>query len=91
MSDIALTTDAPQRAPRPRARQDIQLPDGEVLTPRTNFAAILGVSERTVARMNLPTTYVGNVAYVARDASLKIVAERVRRRNEPARRKRHHR
>ena len=30
--------------------------------------------------MNLPTTYVGGVAYVARNASLKTIAERVKRR-----------
>jgi hypothetical protein len=37
--------------------------------------------------MNLPTTYVGGVAFVARDASLKIVAGLVQRRNQPAKRR----
>jgi len=44
--------------------------------------------DKTAARMNLPTTYIGGVAYVARGESLKIVAARVRRRNEPPTRRR---
>jgi hypothetical protein len=93
MSDLSIDTAAP-RIPRTRqSRQEIHLPSGEVLMPRANFARdVIGVCERTAARMNLPTTYVGNVAYVARDASLKIVAERVERRNvEPTKRKHRHR
>jgi hypothetical protein len=66
-------------------RPHIELPDGEVLQPRAEFAHdVLDVSDKTAQRMNFPTTYIGNVAYVARNASLKIVAERVRRRNQPS-------
>ena len=79
------------KTPLPRtrqSRQDIRLPDGEVLTPREQFARNeMGVCERTAARMNLPTTYVGGVAYVARNASLKILANTVHRPNEPPRRR----
>jgi hypothetical protein len=71
------------RQPRP----DIPIP-GDVLQPRAHFAEDIHVSEKTVTRMNLPTTYVGNVAYVARNASLKIIADTVRRRNEPVRHRR---
>jgi hypothetical protein len=71
-----------------KPRRPIQLSD-DVLMPRRDFARdVLGVSDRTVARMNLPTTYVGNVAHVLRDASLRVLAERVRRRNEPQQRRR---
>ena len=60
-------------------RPNIKLPDGEVLVPRAIFARDnLGVCDKTCLRWDLPTTYVGGVAYVARNASLKIVAERVR-------------
>ena len=38
--------------------------------------------------MNLPTIYIGGHAYIARNASLKIIADRVQRRNQPAKRRR---
>jgi hypothetical protein len=37
--------------------------------------------------MNVPTTYIGGVAYVDRGASLKQIGAGVKRRNEPARRR----
>ena len=81
MTDLTSTT-----ARRPQ----IELPNGDVLEPRREFARDrLGVSDKTAQRMNLPTTYVGNVAYVARNASLKIVADGVQRRNQqPPKRRR---
>jgi hypothetical protein len=83
MTDIAPT----QRHTR-HTRPSIPLPDGEILTPRAQFAAqVLDVSDKTAARMNLPTVYIGGVAYVKRDASLKTVAGRVKLRNEPSRRR----
>ena len=87
MSDNSTTT-APSPRVRRAERPNIQLPDGEVLEPRANFAGEMGVCDKTASRMNLPTTYLGGVAYVARNASLKIVAERVRRRNQPQQRRR---
>jgi hypothetical protein len=89
MSDITtdITAAMKRRGPRPRRR--IELPNGDYLQPRAEFAAVeLGVTDRTARRMNLPTTYVGNVAYVPHAASLAIVAARVQRRNQPARRRR---
>ena len=68
-----------QRTKR-RPRTPIDLGD-DVLEPRADFAEMLQVSDRTCARMNLPTTYIGNVAFVARNASLKLVASRIRRAN----------
>jgi hypothetical protein len=69
-------------------RPHIELPDGDILEPRREFARLrLGVSDKTVQRMNLPTTYIGNVAYVARYASLRVLSERLRRRNQPQRRR----
>lgn len=69
-------------ARRSRQRAHIALAD-DVLMPRREFAEdTLGVTDRTAARMNLPTTYIGNVAHVLRDASLQVVAARVRRPNQ---------
>jgi hypothetical protein len=88
MSDLSLSPGRPPGRTR-QSRQDIVLPDGETLTPRVKFAnSDLGISERTAVRMNLPTTYIGSVAYVARNASLRIVAEHVARRNQPQQRRR---
>jgi hypothetical protein len=80
-----LTPDTTESRPRRRhVRRHILLPDGEVLEPREEFANIrLGVSDKTAKRLNLPTTYIANVAYVARNASLKLVAARIQRRNQP--------
>jgi hypothetical protein len=44
-----------RRGPQPRRR--IDLPNGDYLEPRAEFATKeLGVVDRTAARMNLPTT-----------------------------------
>ena len=85
-----MTTDVKEIIRRPRRYlPEIKLPDGEVLKPRRDFAHnVIGVCERSAARMNLPTTYIGGVAYVAENASLKIVADLVQRRNQPAKRHR---
>jgi hypothetical protein len=62
---------------------------GDTWKPRGEFAIEdLGVSPRTAQRMNLRTTFVGGVAYVPVEESLRDVAARARRRNEPARRRR---
>jgi hypothetical protein len=74
----------PQRNRQRHVRRHIELPDGRVLIPRAELAAdILGENERTTRRRKLPTTYIGNVAYVDRDGSLNIVAEGVERPNQP--------
>jgi hypothetical protein len=67
-----------------RERPVIKLPDDD-LVPRRDFASEIGVSDKTAKRLNLPTTYVGNVAYVLRGASLKIIADKVERPNQPTR------
>jgi hypothetical protein len=75
-SDIPLET-----SPR------IALPDGDHLTPRKAFAARLGVCEKTVARMNLLTVYLGNVAHIKERAALQDLADRAKshclKRNRP--------
>jgi len=85
-------TDITLAPPRPRMRREdrpsITLPDGTVLDPRAKFAGDVGLSEKTVTRMNVPTTYIGNVAYVDRFASLKQIGAHVKRRNEPPVRRR---
>jgi len=86
MSEIS-TTDTSHRSRE--TRPNIQLLDGEVLVPRAVFARDnLGVCDRTCRRWDLPSTYVGGVAYIPRNASLRIVAERIHRRNQPPPRRR---
>jgi hypothetical protein len=88
MSDLI---SAPE-ARRPRRRhvpRRISMPDGEVMELRRQFAEEeLSVCDRTATRMNLPTIYIGGHAYIARNASLRIIADRVQRRNQPAKRRR---
>jgi hypothetical protein len=84
MSDTSITVDAlgrKRRGPQPRRR--IALPNGDYLEPRAELAGELGISDRTAARLKLPTTYIGNVAYVAHDASMAIIAAGVRRPGQP--------
>jgi hypothetical protein len=83
MSDIT----SPHRI-APLDRTDIVYPDGKVLTPRAKFARdYLNVHDKTASRMNLPTTYIGGVAYVDRDASLEMISDGVRSRKQPTKQK----
>jgi len=76
MSDKSPTT--AQRRPGVH----VELAD-DVLMPRREFAEdILGVTDKTAARMGLPTTYLSNVAHVLKNESLRLVAARVRRPNQ---------
>jgi hypothetical protein len=89
MTDI-VTNPAPAVS-RPRQRvPEIKLPGGDTLVPRADFVSKLGVCERTAKRWDLPTTYIGGVAFVQRDASLRIIASTVHRRNEPTPKRRKH-
>jgi len=81
-----LTTDNAPSARR-RDRPSIALPNGDTLEPRRKLAARLNLSERTVARMGLPTTYVGNVAHHPVNESLNILAGRIKRPTQPRRRR----
>jgi hypothetical protein len=67
-----------------KARKHIPL-DDDVLIPRGEFAAEIGISDKTAQRSNWPTTYIGNVAYVLRGKTLRLIGESVRRRNQPRR------
>jgi hypothetical protein len=82
MTDIPTTPATAASRPRQRV-PEIQLPGGDVLVPRADFVGKLGVCERTAKRWDLPTTYIGGVAFVQRDASLRIIASTVHRRNQP--------
>jgi hypothetical protein len=89
MSDISTDVAAPTKRRSRQLRRRIDLPSGDYLQPRAEFAAAEpGVSDKTARRLNLPTTYMRNVAYVLHDASLTIVAAGVQRRNQPACRRR---
>jgi hypothetical protein len=79
-----------QRLRRPRCSvANIALPDGDALIPRKKFAEeTVGISDRTARRLNLPTVLISGVAYVRRDASLKILADSAKRRNQEQRRRR---
>jgi hypothetical protein len=70
------------------ARPDIQLLN-DIARPRSRFAQEnLNCCDKTAARMNLPTLYIRGVAHVLVAASLREIAARARRRNEPPRRRR---
>ena len=74
---------------RAKERPRIPLVNGDYLEPRRQWAGAVGISDKTASRMNLPTTYIGNVAYVPHSASTEIFGARVRQRNqEPTRRRR---
>jgi hypothetical protein len=83
-----MSDDIKEIIPRPRRTlPEIEIP-GDKLIPRKRFAHDkVGVCERTVVRMNLPTTYIGGIAFVPENASLKIVADSVTRRNQPQKRR----
>jgi hypothetical protein len=73
---------------KPRTRPKIPLPDGETLEPRKEWAASVGISDKTAQRMNLETVYIASVAYVKKNASTQELGDRARRRNEPKHRTR---
>jgi hypothetical protein len=76
----------PVRNPR-TPLPEISIP-GDVLMRRELFArTVLGVHEKTAARMNLPTVYVSGIAYIARGAAIKSIADQVRCRRQPAKRR----
>jgi hypothetical protein len=84
VSDVSSASLRTTRHDRPA----ITLPDGRVLTPRVQVAEELRLNERTLKRGNHATVYIGNVAYLDRDATLNDIAHGLRRRNEPPRRRR---
>jgi hypothetical protein len=86
MSDLSPDTSQSHRSKRHRPIT-IELPNGQTLEQRAHFADGLGVTDKTVKRLNAPTTYIGNVAYVDRGAALEVLAARIKHRNQPARRR----
>jgi hypothetical protein len=64
------------------------LPNGRTLTPRARLAKKVKVAERTIARLNSPTTYIGGVAYVDHDATLLDIVGKLERRNQPPKKRR---
>ena len=67
MSDLSIDTFPATRRASERPR--IPLANGDFLEPRRQWAGGVGVSDKTASRMNLPTAYIGNVAYVLHNAS----------------------
>jgi hypothetical protein len=64
----------------------IRIPGGDVLVPRKEFAnKKMKVSDRTAARKDYLTIYVGNVAYIPLNASLRELADGAKRRHQPQR------
>jgi hypothetical protein len=87
MTGIGTAVPATTTTSRTRKRPILQI-DGNTWKPREAFATDLGVSEKTAQRLNLKTMYVGGVAYVPVEESLREIASRARRRNEPSRHRR---
>jgi hypothetical protein len=76
------------RRPRPEPAE-IKLPDGDSLVPRKKFVTEeVHTSERSARRWDFPTTYISGIAYIKRNESLQILADRVKRRNQPVKRRR---
>jgi hypothetical protein len=75
-------TSTPSRLTRD-TRPDIKLPDGRTLTPRARAAKKKGIHDRTLARKNPKTTYIGGVAYVDDDETSLDLAKDLKRRCEP--------
>lgn len=71
----------PEQAPKvyhrvpPAERPDISLPNGRVLMPRAKLAGEIGIVDKTIARLGLPTKYIGGVAYVDRDRALERICK----------------
>jgi hypothetical protein len=85
------TSPAQQRHWRREDRPDIVLPthgEPETLMPRARFAEHVKLSEDTLRKLNLPTVYVAGVAHVKKNASLMLIADGAKRRNEPPTRRR---
>jgi hypothetical protein len=76
------TSDGKAR-PNRQDRPDISLPDGRTLTPRVRLADEIGVHERTLARGNHETVYVGGTAYMCRETTLLTIAKGLKKRCEP--------
>jgi hypothetical protein len=76
-------SDSTPAAARSGPGRHIDLPTNDTLMPRREFAKdVLGVTDKTASRMNLPTTYIGNVAHVQKNESLRQVAATARRPNQ---------
>ena len=45
--------------------------DGDELIPRSELAEELGITERTLQKLRVPVTSIGNVAYLRRNATIK--------------------
>jgi hypothetical protein len=79
VDSVPTSPTAPQRKPpgrkagKPQPRKHISLPDGDILIPREELAAELGVTDRTLRSLPLPVTYLSNRAYVKRTEALNIV------------------
>jgi hypothetical protein len=52
------------RPPGRRPRPHIEIP-GDVLIPKTEAAAEIGVAVRTVTRMRVPSLLIGGISYAA--------------------------
>ena len=81
------------QARRPRGRPpalttEFDLPNGDKLIPRAEFARRLGISDRTARRMDFDTVYVRNTPYLKQNESMQKIADSARPRNVPAKSKR---
>jgi hypothetical protein len=85
-----MSDNIPNEVRRPqRGVSEIPLPDGDTLVLREKFAKNeVGVCDRSARRMNLPTVFVGGRPFVKRNASLQIIADQVKRKNQPPKRRR---
>jgi hypothetical protein len=62
------------RPPGRRPRPHIEIP-GDVLIPKTEAAAEIGVAVRTVTRMRVPSLLIGGISYVAMGRLRQMLAD----------------
>jgi hypothetical protein len=82
-----VTTVTVARSYRQKTRPDITLA-GKVYKARTKLANKYDITDRSAARRNWRTVYIGGVAYCSEEDSDADFIHQVRRRNEPLKRKR---
>jgi hypothetical protein len=86
VTEIAPDTSLPKATRRADERPCIPLPgEDDYLEPRQQWAKGVGISDKTAGKLNLPTAYISNVAYVRHNASLRVLATH-RLRNQRGRR-----
>jgi hypothetical protein len=74
----ATTPNKKKRAYHVHKPRRIKLPNGDTLWPRVEFCRKIDITDRTARNLKLPSVLIGGIAYVPHDASLNVIASRIR-------------